>query len=59
MNFRHFELGFTSIIYYNKRQPIKMSYSDTETLNDAQIMREVDEEANNKVALFYLALYDH
>ena len=48
MNFTCFDLGFTSIIYYNQQQPIKMSYSDTGPLSDAQILRAIDEEANNK-----------
>ena len=48
MNFTCFNLGFTSIIHNNQQQPIEMCYSDTGTLSDAQILRAIEEEANNK-----------
>lgn len=48
MDYTYFELGFTSIIHQNQQQPIKMSISDNGILSIDQILRAIEEEANNK-----------
>ena len=48
MNFEHYDLGFTSIIHFNKPQQIEISYSDEAPLDQDQILNIVSEEAENQ-----------
>jgi hypothetical protein len=48
MDFEHYDLGFTSIIHFNKPKQIAISYSDELPLNQEQILNIVSEEAKNQ-----------